>query len=71
MGYRYGIAPYALLISLKLGIFDNILSLILVNQTNFGLVFAILTLASLPVIVFYLILSRQFTKGITAGALIG
>ncbi|MGA2764148.1 MAG: carbohydrate ABC transporter permease [Spirochaetia bacterium] len=40
-------------------------------QTNFGLVFATLTLASLPVILFYLILSRQFTKGITAGALIG
>jgi len=40
-------------------------------QTNFGLVFATLTLASLPVILFYLILSRQFAKGITAGALIG
>ena len=40
-------------------------------QTNFGLVFATLTLASLPVILFYLVLSRQFTKGITAGALIG
>lgn len=40
-------------------------------QTQYGLVFAILTVASLPVIVFYLILSKQFVKGLSAGALKG
>jgi len=40
-------------------------------QTQYGLVFAILTVASLPVIVFYLILSKQFVRGLSAGALKG
>jgi raffinose/stachyose/melibiose transport system permease protein len=40
-------------------------------ETNFGLIFAVLSMASLPVITFYLILSRQFIKGLTAGALKG
>jgi raffinose/stachyose/melibiose transport system permease protein len=40
-------------------------------ETNFGLIFAVLSMASLPVIIFYLILSRQFIKGLTAGALKG
>jgi len=40
-------------------------------QTQYGLVFAILTIASLPVIVFYLILSKQFVRGLSAGALKG
>jgi len=35
------------------------------------LVFAILAIASLPVIVFYLILSKQFVRGLSAGALKG
>jgi len=40
-------------------------------ETNFGLIFAVLSMASLPVIIFYLILSRQFIKGLAAGALKG
>lgn len=40
-------------------------------ETNFGLIFAVLSMASLPVIIFYLILSRQFVKGLTAGAFKG
>jgi raffinose/stachyose/melibiose transport system permease protein len=40
-------------------------------ETNFGLIFAVLSMASLPVIIFYLILSRQFIKGLTTGALKG
>lgn len=40
-------------------------------QTKFGYVFAVLCLASLPVIIFYLAASKWFVKGITAGALKG
>jgi len=40
-------------------------------ETNFGLIFAVLSMASLPVILFYLILSRQFIKGLSSGALKG
>ncbi|GAH08070.1 unnamed protein product, partial [marine sediment metagenome] len=38
---------------------------------NFGLIFSVLSMASLPVIIFYLILARQFLKGLTSGALKG
>jgi len=40
-------------------------------ETNFGLIFSVLVAASLPVIIFYLIMSRQFIKGLAAGALKG
>jgi len=40
-------------------------------ETNFGLVFSVLSMASLPVIIFYLILARQFIKGLASGALKG
>ncbi|MGI6526047.1 MAG: carbohydrate ABC transporter permease [Caldicoprobacterales bacterium] len=40
-------------------------------ETNYGLVFSALSVASLPVIVFYLITARHFVKGITAGGLKG
>lgn len=40
-------------------------------ETNYGLIFAVLSMASLPVIIFYLILSRQFIKGLSSGALKG
>ena len=40
-------------------------------QTNYALVFAVLTLASLPVIIFYLIFSRHLIKGLSSGALKG
>lgn len=40
-------------------------------QTNYGLVFSVLTMASLPVIISYLIFSRQFVKGLSSGALKG
>lgn len=40
-------------------------------ETNFGMVFAVLTLASLPVMLFYLLLSQYFIKGITKGAVKG
>lgn len=40
-------------------------------QTNYGLVFAVLTCASLPVIFSYLLLSRHFVKSLTLGAVKG
>ena len=40
-------------------------------ETNFGLIFSVLSMASLPVIIFYLILARQFIKGLASGALKG
>jgi len=36
---------------------------------NYPLVFTVLSIASLPMIIFYLILSRQYVQGITGGAL--
>jgi raffinose/stachyose/melibiose transport system permease protein len=40
-------------------------------QTDFGLVFAALSMASLPMILVYLAISKQYLKGIEAGALKG
>ena len=40
-------------------------------RTNFGLVFAALTMASVPLILFYLIFSKFFTKGLFQGAVKG
>lgn len=40
-------------------------------DTKFDLVFAVLTLASVPVIIIYLLLSKQFVKGLSAGAVKG
>ncbi len=40
-------------------------------STNFDLVFAVLTLASVPVIIIYLLLAKQFVKGLSAGAVKG
>jgi raffinose/stachyose/melibiose transport system permease protein len=40
-------------------------------RTNFGLVFAALTMASVPIITFYLLFSRFFTKGLLQGAIKG
>ena len=40
-------------------------------QTDWSKVMAVLVLASLPVIILYLIMSRQFIKGMTAGAIKG
>lgn len=40
-------------------------------ETDFGLIFSALSMASLPLVIFYLILSRQFVKGLTAGAFKG
>jgi len=40
-------------------------------QTNFGYVFAVLTLASMPVVITYLVFSRWFVKGMTAGSVKG
>jgi ABC-type glycerol-3-phosphate transport system permease component len=39
--------------------------------TNWALLFAGLTLAALPVIGLYMIMSQQFIKGLTAGAIKG
>ncbi|MFZ3138355.1 MAG: carbohydrate ABC transporter permease [Thermodesulfovibrionales bacterium] len=38
-------------------------------QTDYGFVFAVLSTASLPVVVFYLIFSRQLLKGLAEGGL--
>ncbi|GAK50967.1 binding-protein-dependent transport systems inner membrane component [Candidatus Moduliflexus flocculans] len=40
-------------------------------RTNFGLVFAALTMASIPIILFYLLFSKFFTKGLFQGAVKG
>ncbi|MGL1893932.1 MAG: carbohydrate ABC transporter permease [Spirochaetaceae bacterium] len=40
-------------------------------DTKFDLVFAVLTLASVPVIIIYLLLAKQFVKGLSAGAVKG
>jgi raffinose/stachyose/melibiose transport system permease protein len=40
-------------------------------SSQWGVLFAGLTLAALPLIVLYLILSEQFIKGLTAGAVKG
>lgn len=40
-------------------------------QTNFGMVFAALSMASLPIVVFYLLFSKFFTKGLLQGAIKG
>lgn len=40
-------------------------------STNYGLVFAVLSMASIPVILFYLLFSKQFIKGLSSGALKG
>lgn len=40
-------------------------------ETNWGVVFAGMVLASLPLLALYLFMSRQFIKGLTAGAIKG
>lgn len=40
-------------------------------QANFGAMFALMFLATLPVLVFYLALQRHFVKGLTGGAVKG
>jgi raffinose/stachyose/melibiose transport system permease protein len=40
-------------------------------QTNFGYVFAVLTLASIPVVLVYLLFSSWFVKGLTEGSVKG
>lgn len=40
-------------------------------QTDWPTVFAALTLAALPVLIFYFLMSKQFIKGLTAGAVKG
>jgi len=40
-------------------------------QTNYGNVFAVLTMASVPVVVMYLLFSRWFIKGMTEGSVKG
>ena len=40
-------------------------------QTDWSIVLAVLNMASLPVLVLYLLMSRQFIKGMTAGAIKG
>ncbi len=40
-------------------------------QTNYSLVFAVLSMASIPVMLFYILFSKQFVKGLSSGALKG
>ena len=40
-------------------------------QADFGAVFALMFLASLPVLIFYLALQKHFIKGLTGGAMKG
>lgn len=41
------------------------------HETNYGLIFAILTAAAIPPMVLFATLSRYFIKGLTAGAIKG
>lgn len=40
-------------------------------QTDWSMVLAVLTLSALPVVILYIIMSKQFIKGLTAGAVKG
>ncbi len=40
-------------------------------QTNYALVFAVLSMASIPVMLFYIIFSKHFVQGLSSGALKG
>ncbi len=40
-------------------------------QTNYALVFAVLSMASIPVMLFYIIFSKHFVEGLSSGALKG
>ena len=40
-------------------------------QTNYGYVFAVLTMASVPVVIMYLLFSKWFIKGMTEGSIKG
>ncbi len=40
-------------------------------QTNYALVFAVLSMASIPVMLFYLVFSKHFVQGLSSGALKG
>jgi raffinose/stachyose/melibiose transport system permease protein len=40
-------------------------------QTDWTKVLVVLTLASLPIIILYVLMSKQFIKGLTAGAIKG
>jgi len=40
-------------------------------ETQWGMVFAVLTVASLPIVIFYLIISKQFIKGLSEGSFKG
>lgn len=38
------------------------------HQSDFGAVFALMFLATIPILVFYLAFQRHFVKGLTGGA---
>jgi len=40
-------------------------------QTDWTRILSVLTLASLPIFIMYLLMSKQFIKGLTAGAVKG
>lgn len=40
-------------------------------QTNYSLVFSVLCMASIPVMLFYIVFSKHFVKGLSSGALKG
>ncbi len=40
-------------------------------QTNYALVFAVLSMALIPVMLFYIVFSKYFVKGLSSGALKG
>ena len=57
---------------------DNLRTLPLVTamffgqfETQWGIIFAVLSVSSLPLIIFYLIISKQFIKGLSEGAFKG
>ena len=49
----------------------GIVSFIGVYSTEWGLVFASVVISTIPIVVAYLLMTRQFQSGLTAGALKG
>ncbi len=49
----------------------GIVSFIGVYSTEWGLVFASVVISTVPIVVAYLLMTRQFQSGLTAGALKG
>ena len=66
----YAISIYLLALTVKT-MPVGIVSFIGVYSTEWGLVFASVVISTVPIVVAYLLMTRQFQSGLTAGALKG